>query len=376
MGIGDPQKKRIVELDGVRGAAIALVLAWHYLALQIHAEPGSFVAYAMLPLRLSWRGVDLFFVLSGFLIGGILIDSKDRPGAAQTFWTRRACRILPLYILTLSLFFIALLLGLKPSAPWLLADPMPALSYATFTQNFAMAANDTFGANWMGVSWSLALEEQFYLVLALMLLGLPRHFTLCLIAALIGAAPLARSFVAGGAAAHVLPFCRSEPILLGVLLAFLVRDQIWDVRKSFITIVAVAVLVGGLACFAAAIRMQAQWRVLYEPLALFYASLVLLSLRFAGTPATSLLRLPLLDWFGNRSFGIFLMHQPVSGILHQAILSREPMIDDPTSALVTLVALLTTLALAEASFRWLESPFLAWGRRQQFSSPVVRHRQS
>jgi peptidoglycan/LPS O-acetylase OafA/YrhL len=113
MDIGGLKNKRIIELDGVRGAAIALVLAWHYLARQIHAEPGSFVAYAMVPLRLSWSGVDLFFVLSGFLIGGILIESKGLPGAARTFWTRRACRILPLYGLTLCLFYIALLGALR-----------------------------------------------------------------------------------------------------------------------------------------------------------------------------------------------------------------------------------------------------------------------
>jgi peptidoglycan/LPS O-acetylase OafA/YrhL len=108
MDIGGLKNKRIIELDGVRGAAIALVLAWHYLARQIHAEPGSFVAYAMVPLRLSWSGVDLFFVLSG-----ILIESKGLPGAARTFWTRRACRILPLYGLTLCLFYIALLGALR-----------------------------------------------------------------------------------------------------------------------------------------------------------------------------------------------------------------------------------------------------------------------
>jgi peptidoglycan/LPS O-acetylase OafA/YrhL len=376
MVIRGRQNKRITELDGVRGVAIALVLAWHYLASQIHAESGSVVAYAMVPLRLSWSGVDLFFVLSGFLIGGILIESKGRPGAARTFWTRRACRILPLYVLTLCLFYIALLSGLEPYAPWLLADAMPAFSYATFTQNFAMAVKDTFGANWIGVSWSLAIEEQFYLILALMLLALPRRVSLFLIAALIGAAPIARSFISGGAAAHVLPFCRSEPILVGVLLAFLVRDPIWENRKSLLPILATGVLVGGLVYFATALTLHAKWSLLYDPLALFYGSVVLLSLRFAGTAGTSLLRSPLLSWLGNRSFGIFLMHQPVSGVLHQAILSRAPMIDDAASALVTVVALLTTFVLAEASFRWLESPFLALGRRQTVLPPIVKHRQA
>jgi peptidoglycan/LPS O-acetylase OafA/YrhL len=136
------------------------------------------------------------------------------------------------------------------------------------------------------------------------------------------------------------------------------------------------VLVGGLVYFATALTLHAKWSPLYDPLALFYGSVVLLSLRFAGTAGTSLLRSPLLSWLGNRSFGIFLMHQPVSGVLHQAILSRAPMIDDAASALVTVVALLTTFVLAEASFRWLESPFLALGRRQTVLPPIVKHRQA
>src|SRR5579872_1000212 len=67
---------KIPQLDGLRGIAIFLVLIWHFVAFSLIPEPGSIAAYAMDILRLSWSGVDLFFVLSGFLIGGILIDNR------------------------------------------------------------------------------------------------------------------------------------------------------------------------------------------------------------------------------------------------------------------------------------------------------------
>lgn len=89
--------KRIPELDGIRGVAIGLVLLWHYAIGPIQAIPGTFLAYLQACGRLTWTGVDLFFVLSGFLIGGILLDSRDSPNYFRGFYWRRFFRIVPLY---------------------------------------------------------------------------------------------------------------------------------------------------------------------------------------------------------------------------------------------------------------------------------------
>jgi peptidoglycan/LPS O-acetylase OafA/YrhL len=82
-------KARIPELDGIRGIAIAMVLAHHYFLLPIAAPPGTFWSYVQAAGRLAWSGVDLFFVLSGFLIGGILLDARDSPNYFQVCYTRR-----------------------------------------------------------------------------------------------------------------------------------------------------------------------------------------------------------------------------------------------------------------------------------------------
>src|ERR1044072_8024855 len=103
--------KRILELDGVRGLAIALVLIFHYTDGVISTGErtvygSSALFYAFLPTRLMWSGVDLFFVLSGFLIGGILLDSRTSPRYFTTFYARRIHRIFPIYYLMIAFVWI------------------------------------------------------------------------------------------------------------------------------------------------------------------------------------------------------------------------------------------------------------------------------
>src|SRR5271163_530813 len=93
--------RRIPQLDGIRGTAILLVIIWHFVVVPVTQAPhqgeiGRIVAHIGL---LTWSGVDLFFVLSGFLIGGILIDARDSPNYFSTFYVRRVFRILPIYLL-------------------------------------------------------------------------------------------------------------------------------------------------------------------------------------------------------------------------------------------------------------------------------------
>src|SRR5882724_4828418 len=98
--------KRIPELDGLRGIAISLVLWFHFFGVGLHTTPGTFWAYVQALGRLSWTGVDLFFVLSGFLIGGILLDARTSPNYFQTFYVRRFLRIVPISAALLTGVFV------------------------------------------------------------------------------------------------------------------------------------------------------------------------------------------------------------------------------------------------------------------------------
>ena len=97
--------ERKLELDGVRGLAILLVLIWHYVNREVDPNANIVLVYLKLAANVTWSGVDLFFVLSGFLIGGILLDHRTCSNYFRVFYIRRVCRIFPLYFVLIFLFF-------------------------------------------------------------------------------------------------------------------------------------------------------------------------------------------------------------------------------------------------------------------------------
>ena len=115
--------RRIPQLDGLRGVAIALVVVFHYVNFAVESGAPGWVKLLIRPTSLGWSGVDLFFVLSGFLIGGILLDARESRNYFRVFYRRRACRILPLYFAFLAAATlaarVAALQGLfQPAISW------------------------------------------------------------------------------------------------------------------------------------------------------------------------------------------------------------------------------------------------------------------
>src|SRR5712671_2033641 len=137
--------KRIPELDGLRGLAILLILVAHYVFGAFSYDDESILAASIhFAFSLTWSGVDLFFVLSGFLIGGILIDQRDTKNYFKTFYIRRICRIFPLYFLWLMLFVILfVLISHRFHQAWVLPlfdlQGIPEWLYFLFLQNFHVA---------------------------------------------------------------------------------------------------------------------------------------------------------------------------------------------------------------------------------------------
>ncbi|MGA3067688.1 MAG: acyltransferase, partial [Tepidisphaeraceae bacterium] len=362
--------KRVAQLDGVRGIAILLVLLWHYWACEVRLAPHSLLAHVNLMFGITWSGVDLFFVLSGFLITGILLDHRGASNFFRVFYLRRLCRIFPLYFLVLGLYAALLLvLGSRASSAafhWLFENRLPLWSYATFTQNFFMGHRGTYGGNWLGCTWSLAVEEQFYLVIPLLVYFLPRRaFAIVAIAAVV-AAPLLR-FLSPGLHAFVDTPFRSDSLLSGALLALLVRRPLlvsWIMERRGPLRMLFAFLLSGAGVMA--------WRQDYfgvfrhSWLAMLYAAFILIAYLDTEPRLTRLLSSRVLVWFGRCSYGIYLIHMPVSGLLHGLFRHRPPELLDWPGAVLTLVSLAITLALAAASFRFLESPILRLGRRAKY----------
>ena len=146
------------ELDTLRGIAVSLVVCFHAFGLTYGVTGLSGVPRVLVAFTMSgWVGVNLFFVLSGFLITGILLDTKSRPDYYRRFYLRRALRILPLYYAVLLLLFVLARSGLvQRHVSW----SFLALS-GVYLANMASLLGVPMQ---YGVLWSLAVEEHFYLL--------------------------------------------------------------------------------------------------------------------------------------------------------------------------------------------------------------------
>src|SRR5262245_15862530 len=124
--MSDRAERRIPELDGLRGMAIALVIVCHYAGSAQHRQLGQMAHKALSTLTAGWTGVDLFFVLSGFLIGGILMDAREAPHYFRAFYMRRIHRILPVYYAWIILFGATVAWGLwaMPGSPLVVKEDL------------------------------------------------------------------------------------------------------------------------------------------------------------------------------------------------------------------------------------------------------------
>jgi len=366
--------KRISQLDGVRGVAIILVLVHHYFCLQVAPAIKTPLAYFNDALNLSWSGVDLFFVLSGFLIAGILIDHRGATNGLPVFYLRRICRIFPLYFLMLVLFFClsSMVFSESPAFRWLFHDPFPAWSYLTFTQNYFVGTFHDYGPKWLSVTWSLAIEEQFYLMMPLVVRFLPRRVLGGAIVAGILGAVLLRCWSPGFHSFVDLPW-RADALLCGGLLALLVRWEpfINTVRRHplfvrtlfFIFLAGTAVMTLRPAEFGA---FNLLW------LAGLYSVFVLMAFAETEPVIGYLLRSPAMVWVGQISYGVYLFQQPVSGLLHGLIRNSAPQMLNLADAGVTLLAVGVTLLLAHLSFHFFERPILRFAHRFQYFDAVSK----
>jgi len=354
-------------LDGVRGVAILLVIIWHYVYCSVGLEVGSLLAYLNRTLILTWSGVDLFFVLSGFLIVGILLNIKGSASFFKTFYTRRICRIFPLYFLMLFLFVIIY----QYSDNWLFRlDGIPILSYFTFTQNFFMH-NRGFGAGWLGVTWSLAIEEQFYLIIPLLVWLLNKQQLFCLFIFLICLSPVFRFIISSGFGSYVFSFARADSILMGGVLALIIRHS--NARKlllenyKYLVLSFFAFLLG--ICFLIIFPCEGLGGVfLHLWLAILYSLFILLAyFSNSGSIFSIILSNNVLVWLGLRSYGIYLLHLPILGIVHDFLFKGYPTISNlPALYAIKGFSLLLVFALAELSFRYYEAVFNNFGKKYSY----------
>ncbi len=348
--------KRLPALDALRGIAILIVLIHHYVPEQF--KPPLF-----------WSGVDLFFVLSGFLITDILLKNVNAENYYLTFYVRRAARILPLYWLLLLAFLLVMKLepGMLGSS---FSKHLPFWSYITFTQNFLYSARNFWRDPWLDVTWSLALEEQFYIFLSISVRNLNRKYLASLSIFLILLAPVLRFYTDSPLVSYQLPLHRADSLVIGVVIAILWQSQsaqafIHAHKKYFLW--ALPVFFAGIAYLfktEAGIGLP----IPHFFLAFFYADLLILGLVRSPEKPGIFFGNKALVWLGLRSYGIYLLHKPIRLVFATLIAESSISLDPVVSMLFVCVLL---CAVAELSYRLVEKPIMNWGHQFKYERSLA-----
>lgn len=378
--------ERTPELDGIRGLAVLMVIYGHYVIGPLSTELLELPDFLLRAIGYSRRGVELFFVLSGFLIGGILLDNRQSRHYFSTFYVRRFWRIVPLYAALLLITLIGILtfsaLGAR-SMEGIFDLKLPWYVYPLFLQNFfaPFAENQTLGNPTLAVTWSLALEEQFYVTLPLLIWLLRKRIrTLALaVGFLVFLAPVVRALLVAGfpgpggeAAAQFYMPARMDDLGLGVLSAMAVRSETYRGLLSKSWLLSTVALVCSVdllfPTLLVSLPLGAETSMfLPSRLAGVFACLLLMAVLFRHSAWAKFLRLRPMVVAGTIAYGAYLLHFPILWIAMRVVLDENIFsfgsIYDP---IVRILAFLITIVLALLSWHYFEKPLVKKGHRRKY----------
>jgi peptidoglycan/LPS O-acetylase OafA/YrhL len=347
-------------LDGIRGLAIALVMLYHGWTYARHGEVT--VGFVVDVVRqVGWAGVDVFFVLSGFLITGILLKTKDQPGYWRTFWVRRSLRIFPLYYAVLVLVLVggSLFAGL-------------AKGIDNVWVNFLYLTNIWIGLKGedlvpLDIAWSLAIEEQFYLLFPLLVRFCRERTLMVVLLAVVITAPVVRYLTWSYGAQpvlgpYVLPHCRMDALAMGALLR-LATEHTNASHLVILRRMAAPLCVAALLVLCLLTRKDIGFIVAGYTLNALASAALLYRVVFASS--SSILRRVFenraLCYLGRISYGVYLLHLIARVAVVKVLVHVFPRSEVNgtwfCAAQLTGMTVLT-LGLATISFRYFEQPIL------------------
>jgi peptidoglycan/LPS O-acetylase OafA/YrhL len=325
-------------------------------------------------LNFSGHGVDLFFVLSGFLIGGILIDNVGSPRLFSVFYARRAFRILPAYWLLILTFVCARPIDahLRFGLLGYLYDPnpLPVWRYVLFLQNLVMAWKRSVDPVWLVATWSLAVEEQFYIIVPWFIRYFRRHLAAFSVAGVVTSLAIRYYYIHFSdnnvSAADNLLVCRMDALCVGIIVAIASRSASagrwleprasW-LRTGFIASLAVycALPIADPALISDSV---------YQPTiyALANGLILLYVIRAPESVATGILRARFLVWLGGISYFVYLFHLPINFLVATLLERSSVGVDGVATVLSTAAVFLA----ASISRRWFEQPLIRISHRLSY----------
>lgn len=353
--------RRIPELDAVRGIAAIMIVLYHL--------------RFMVKFPVLATGVDLFFVLSGYLITRIILEESGRPGFLRIFYTRRALRIFPVYYLALVVVLLTNRLLYRPDP---LGGPLQYWTYTQGLQHYWGAVPPFFSRMYLH-TWTLALEEQFYLVWPLLVSRAGRK-GVCLLALPM---MVASAWLRGTGLSPNLLLSRCDGLAMGAVLAVALGDGAWTPRR-------LRLARGLFATIALAAGVASLWRGrLIGPLAgsipgyrwefivpsletsvicLFYAALIGLIVVESGSRRLAPLRDFRLRNVGMISYGLYVYHPIVFGL---TLAAHTQLLGWQGSWRIDIFKFFACFFVAIASWRWMERPILRWKDRFTYRARAV-----
>jgi peptidoglycan/LPS O-acetylase OafA/YrhL len=363
----EPGRRTFVALDGIRGVAVLAVMASHF---DRFLPPTPILTPVIRVLDFGWFGVDLFFVLSGFLITGILVQTRAATNYFAVFYMRRILRIFPIYYAVLiAAFGVA---AFVPAAAARLAPIREWWLYALYLENWIAVWLHAWPPNAIGHFWSLAVEEQFYLVWPVCVLAFSRDLLArvalgaSLIALIIRCAWVALAGPDDGITYAT--FCRMDSLLVGALCALLylrhaggkpIRHLTAWCVAPLTAFVVLAIVTHGALAFVQSIG--------FSLLAIGFGALILGAAVHdrEANPVQRVLRNPGLSRVGKYSYGMYVYHVPLLGACELLVFDRLPaaLVAQPVFAIAYVCGLaLLTFVVAAMSYRYVERPILGLKR--------------
>ena len=359
-------ERRVVALDGLRGMMTILVVVSHYFGELPHGVSG---------LMFGWVAVDMFYVLSGYLIGRLILEKGHHVNFFSVFYLGRICRTLPIYFFCV---IVILLISDRIGSPARLPDQVefPSWSYFTFTQNMWMALTGSIGSHWLAPTWTLAVEEQFYLLAPAVVLMIPRRYLIPALGGGMLISVITRGFIIETAhlpsmAAHTLLPANADILVAGLLAAVLIKtpNLRWEMVDRWIRVAPLGILVFLILFRLGEGSNDQLFQIGADLLVSIACAIYLLSL-VRGTPEAKRYESKVLCFFGNISYAVYLTHLPILGLMHGFILDSVPDLTNVTQLGVTLAAIPICILTSWVLTKIVEEPITNFGRTFKWSEGI------